>query len=145
MSWVNLPPVWLLGFLGAAWGMARLTQPGPPILVWTGAGLVVAGLVLAVWAALAFRAARTTIVPRMKPSALVSRGPYRASRNPIYLADLMILAGAALILRAPWALVLVVPFQQVLLRLFVLPEEAVLEAELGQPYRDYKARVPRWL
>ena len=57
----------------------------------------------------------------------------------------LILAGAALILRAPWALLLVIPFQQVLLRLFVLPEEAVLEAELGQPYLEFKARVPRWL
>jgi protein-S-isoprenylcysteine O-methyltransferase Ste14 len=145
VSAVNLPPVWLLAFMGLAWGVSRVTAPGPAWLAWAGWGLVAAGLALAVWAALCFRAARTSIVPRERPSALVTSGPYRLSRNPIYLADLVILAGVALILRAPWALGLLAPFQQVLLRLFVLPEEAVLEAELGRRYLDYKARVRRWV
>ena len=57
----------------------------------------------------------------------------------------MILAGVALILGSPLALILVIPFQQVLLRLFVLPEEAVLARDLGQPYRYFMARVPRWI
>ncbi len=61
------------------------------------------------------------------------------------MADLAILAGAALILGAPLALLLLMPFRQVLLRRFILPEEAMLERELGWPYRDYKARVRRWL
>ena len=52
-------------------------------------------------------------------------GPYSFSRNPIYLADLVILAGVALVVGAPLALILLVPFQQVLLRQFILPEEAV--------------------
>lgn len=145
MSRANLPPVWLVAFAGMAWAVSRLTAPGPVWLIWAGAALVVAGLALAVWAALAFRRARTSIVPRQRPSALVATGPYRHSRNPIYLADLAILAGVALILRAPWALALVPVFQQVLLRLFILPEEAVLEQDLGQPYRDFRARVRRWL
>jgi len=100
---------------------------------------------LSVWAALSFRRVRTTIVPYQPPSALVTTGPYRFSRNPIYVADLMILAGAALVLGAPLALVLMVPFHQVLLRLFILPEEAVLRRELGQPYLDFQARVRRWI
>lgn len=145
MSAINLPPVWLIAFIAAAWGIARVTAPGPAGLVWAGWALVAAGLAVMVWAALAFRRARTSIVPRQRPSALVASGPYRVSRNPIYLADLVILAGVALILRAPWALVLLVPFWQVLLRLFILPEEEVLAQDLGQPYTDYKARVRRWL
>lgn len=145
MTRVNLPPVWLVGFIALAWAVTQVTAPGPSWLVWAGWALVAAGLALAVWAALAFRRARTSIVPRQRPSALVSTGPYRYSRNPIYLADLVILAGVALILRAPWALLLVPAFQQVLLRQFILPEEAVLEQDLGQPYRAYRARVRRWL
>lgn len=145
MTYLNLPPVWLAGFIAAAWGVSRVTSPGPPGLVWAGTALVLAGIALMVWAAIAFRRAGTTIVPRERPSALVASGPYMWSRNPIYLADLVILAGAALILRAPWAVLLVLPFQQVLLRLFILPEEAVLEQDLGRPYLDYKARVRRWL
>jgi len=141
---INYPPVWLLLFIAGAWGIARLWAP------WGGAApagwvLIAAGVALSVWAALSFRRVRTTIVPYQPPSALVTTGPYRFSRNPIYVADLMILAGAALVLGAPLALVLMVPFHQVLLRLFILPEEAVLRRELGQPYLDFQARVRRWI
>lgn len=142
---LNLPPVWLALFLGLAWAIAQVSAPLGAALAWPGWALVAAGLGLAVWAAVAFRRAGTTIMPGEPPSALVEAGPYRFSRNPIYLADLAILAGAALILGSPLALVLLVPFQQVLLRFFVLPEEAVLERDLGESYRDYRARVRRWL
>ena len=145
MKRLNFPPVWLAGFIAAAWGMARIRAPLGDALIWPGWVLIAAGIALAVWSAVAFRRARTTIVPHQSPSALVETGPYRYSRNPIYLADLVILAGAALILGAPLALILLVPFHQVLLRLFVLPEEAVLTRELGQPYLDFMARVRRWL
>ena len=141
---LNSPPVWLVGFIAAAWGLARLWAPLGDGLVWPGWTLVAAGIALAVWSAAAFRRARTTIVPHQPPSALVETGPYRFSRNPIYLADLVILAGAALILGAPHALILLVPFREVLLRLFIRPEEAVLARDLGQPYLAYKARVRRW-
>lgn len=145
MRSVNLPPVWMLGFIALAWGLSRITAAGPGWLVWVGWALVAAGLALMIWAALQFRAARTTLVPHERPSALVNLGPYRLSRNPIYLADLLILAGVVLILRAPLGLGLLLPFQQVLLRLFILPEEAVLDRDLGKAYRDYKARVRRWI
>lgn len=142
---LNLPPVWLALFIALAWGFAQVSAPLGGRLAWAGWALVALALGLVVWAALAFRRAGTSIVPREPPSALVESGPYRWSRNPIYLADLMILAGAALILGAPLALVLLVPFREALLRLFILPEEAMLERDLGQPYRDYSARVRRWL
>ena len=145
MKRLNAPPVWLAGFIAAAWGMARLWAPLGDALVWPGWALVGAGVALAVWSAVAFRRAGTTIVPHQRPSALVESGPYRFSRNPIYLADLVILAGVALIFGTPLALVLLVPFREVLRRLFILPEEAVLESDLGPAYLDYKARVPRGL
>jgi protein-S-isoprenylcysteine O-methyltransferase Ste14 len=145
MKHLNLPPVWLAGFIAAAWGMARIWAPLGDALVWPGWALIIAGIALTIWSAVAFRRARTTIVPHQNPSALVETGPYRFSRNPIYLADLVILAGVALILGAPLALILLVPFQRVLLRLFILPEEAVLTRELGQPYLNFRARVRRWL
>ena len=145
MKHLNMPPVWLIGFMAAAWGLARLWAPLGDMLLWPGLGLVAVGIALIVWSALAFRRARTTIVPHQPPSALVEAGPYRFSRNPIYLADLVILAGAALIFGAPLALILLVPFREILLRLFILPEEAVLERDLGPAYLDYKARVPRGL
>jgi protein-S-isoprenylcysteine O-methyltransferase Ste14 len=141
---LNLPPVWLIGFMAAAWGLARLWAPLGEMLLWPGRGLIALGIVLIVWSGLAFRRARTTIVPHQPPSALVETGPYRFSRNPIYLADLVILAGWALGLGAPLALILLAPFREILLRRFILPEEAVLERDLGPAYLDYKARVGRW-
>jgi protein-S-isoprenylcysteine O-methyltransferase Ste14 len=141
---LNTPPVWLIGFIAIAWGLARLWAPLEDALVWPGWALVAAGITLIIWSALAFLKARTTIVPHQAPSALIETGPYRFSRNPIYLADLVILAGVALILGAPLALILLVPFREVLLRLFILPEEVVLERDLGRAYLDYKDRSRRW-
>jgi protein-S-isoprenylcysteine O-methyltransferase Ste14 len=145
MKTLNLPPFWLIAFIAVAWAMAQVWAPWGSALVWPGWTLVAAGLALAIWCAVVFRRSRTTIVPRELPSALVESGPYRYSRNPIYLADLVILAGVALILGAPLALGLLVPFYLVLQHQFILPEEAVLERELGQPYLDFKARVRRWI
>ena len=102
MTHLNMPPVWLIGFMVATWGLARLWAPLGDMLVWPGRGLIAVGIALIVWSALVFRRARTTIVPHRAPSALVEAGPYRFLRNPIYLADLAILAGAALILGAAY-------------------------------------------
>jgi protein-S-isoprenylcysteine O-methyltransferase Ste14 len=145
LHWANHPPVWLALFGAIAWGMARLWSPWGEAARWPGLALIIAGCGVIAWSGLTFLRAGTTIRPHERPSALVARGPFRVSRNPIYLAMLVILAGMALGMGAPLALLLLLPFQQVLLRLFVLPEEAVLERDLGQPYRDYKARVRRWI
>ena len=145
MKYVNLPPVWMAGFMLLAWGISRMTPPGPEWLVHPGWTLVATGAAVAIWGIVTLRRAGTTVIPGERPNALAEAGPFRFSRNPIYLSDLLFVAGLALILRAPWAVFLVVPFQQVLQRLFILPEEAVLEQDLGQPYRDYKARVRRWI
>ena len=72
-------------------------------------------------------------------------GPYRFSRNPIYLADLLILAGWGLILGAPLALLLVLPMLWMLREWFVKGEEEVLAERFGGAYSDYCARVRRWI
>ena len=142
---INVPTTWYIGFIALTCIIAQVWAPLGAFFAWIGWVLVAVALVVFVWAAVQFRLAGTTIVPGEEPSALVSGGPYRFSRNPIYLADLVILAGVALILGSPVALLLVIPFQQVLLRLFILPEEAILKRDLGQPYRYFMAKVPRWI
>ena len=145
MKFLNLPPVWLIGFMALSWWLARFWAPLGDRLLWPGWGLIAAGIALMVWSALAFRRARTTIVPHQPPSGLVETGPYRYSRNPIYLADLVILGGWVLALGSPLWLILLVAYHQVLLRFFILPEEAVLTRDLSQPYVDFMARVRRWI
>lgn len=142
---LDYPPVWLALFMGLAWGISLFHAPLGGMLVGTGAFLIAGGVALAIWAALAFRRARTTIVPHENPSALVDTGPYRFSRNPIYLADLLILGGWCLCLGAPVALVLLIPFQVVLTLRFIRPEEARLATHLGPAYAAYRARVRRWI
>lgn len=142
---LDYPPVWLLAFMGAAWALAAVWAPLGAVWVWIGAALAAASVALMIWAALAFRRAGTTIVPHREPSALVATGPFRFSRNPIYLADLGILTGWSLWLGTPLGLLLVWPLKSVLERRFVRPEETVLARDLGQPYLEWKARVRRWL
>ncbi|MEM7058385.1 MAG: isoprenylcysteine carboxylmethyltransferase family protein [Pseudomonadota bacterium] len=143
--WINLPPVWLFAFMGLAWWIAQFYAPLGDGLLWVGRALIGASLLLIIWAALAFHRARTTIIPHLEPNALVETGPYRYSRNPIYVADLAILAGWCISLGNPFALGLLFPFYAVLLGFFIRPEEERLKTHLGQHYVDYCARVRRWI
>lgn len=143
--WLDWPPVWTLIFMGIAWVLALIWAPLDGAIAMLGVLLAVTGIGLMAWSALAFRRAKTTIVPRESPDALVEDGPYRFSRNPIYLADLMLLAGWSLWLGTPAGLLLAWPLAEVLKRRFILPEEALLETELGPPYAEWKARTRRWL
>ena len=91
------------------------------------------------------RLTQQQMVPHETPTALVATGPFRFSRNPIYLADLLILAGWSLTLGAPFALLLLLPFAWVLKTRFILPEEARAATALGPDYADYRTRVRRWI
>ncbi|MEO1491557.1 MAG: isoprenylcysteine carboxylmethyltransferase family protein [Pseudomonadota bacterium] len=145
LKYLDYPPIWLIAFMALAWGISEFHAPFGSAFLMTGAGIIFLGVALAIWAAVSFLMARTTIIPHRPPSALVDTGPFERMRNPIYLADLMILIGWSLAIGAPAALVLVPIFWWVLLKRFVLPEEARLEQHLGQPYLDYKSRVRRWI
>ena len=144
----DLPPVWLRLGLGLAWLLAtymplvRLFGP-----VWQAAGvfLALAGLGLILWAALWFRRKRTTIEPHHAPGALIVEGPYRYSRNPIYLGLLAILTGAVLWHGALSGLPLPFAFAAILTRRFVAPEEAALRRAFGAEAERYLAGTRRWV
>ncbi|MAM25951.1 MAG: S-isoprenylcysteine methyltransferase, partial [Rhodobacteraceae bacterium] len=74
---LNYPPVWLVGFMALAWLIARFHAPWGGAYVVFGYILMGLGVAIMVWAATAFRKARTTIVPHQPPTALVRSGPYR--------------------------------------------------------------------
>lgn len=140
------PPVWLAAFVALAWAVARAwPMPEVPALAWAGRGLVGLGLVLMAAAAAQMFGMRTTVIPRQDPSALVTGGVFRISRNPIYLADAMVLAGLALHWAAWPALVLVPAFLAVITRRFIRGEEARLRAAFGAEFEAFAARTRRWL
>ncbi len=92
-----------------------------------------------------FRRAKTTLRPFEPSSALLTTGPYRISRNPIYLAMTLVLISLALGLGNLTPLFLPVLFTLTIDRLFVRHEERMLVASFGVQYEDYCARVRRWL
>lgn len=143
---LDYPPVWLAAFLGLAWGLSRWLPGGFGGLgLLPGWALIVAGLALMGLAAGAMRAARTTIIPHEQPSALVEGGIFAFTRNPIYLGDVLILLGAALVWDVAAALPLAPVLGAILQRRFILPEEARLRAAFGPAFEAYAARVRRWL
>ena len=147
-KWIDLPPVWLVLFMALAWGMARVVpvvEFAGPAALWAGRALIALGLGVMVWAAVHFRRQRTTIIPHQAPSALVTSGPFALSRNPIYLADLVILAGWTIQLGALSPLILIWPLARILQARFILPEEARLTAAFPEAFPAYQSRTRRWI
>jgi protein-S-isoprenylcysteine O-methyltransferase Ste14 len=143
---LDYPPFWLLAALGVVWGEAwAWPKPVPQGMALAGQGLFWLGLGLLALASLSFWRARTTIVPHNTPSALITGGLYRLSRNPIYLGDALILCGVALKYGAVTGLVLLPVFVWVITRRFIAPEEARLRAAFGAQAERYFQRTRRWL
>jgi protein-S-isoprenylcysteine O-methyltransferase Ste14 len=118
---------------------------GRPATAWLGAVLISAGFVLAAWADIMFVRAHTTVIPHRAASALVTGGPFRFSRNPIYSALSLITVGAALLIGTWWPLATLVP-ALVIVRLWVIgPEERYLANTFGADYEAYCKKVRRWL
>lgn len=145
---VDLPPIWLIGMLGIGYGVDKVL-PGLGFgFGWSanlGTVLVVIGLALMGFAVPAFMRARTSIIPRRMPRRILTTGIYRLTRNPIYLGDALVLGGMFLRWDVLPALVLVPVFIRLITRRFILGEEAGLLHEFGEEFRDWAARVRRWL
>ncbi|QYK40421.1 MAG: isoprenylcysteine carboxylmethyltransferase family protein [Paracoccaceae bacterium] len=144
---IDLPPVWLLGCLGVARSLDLLVPWSlfGPAGGRVGAVVVAIGVVLMLAAAAQMAAARTTLVPRREPAALVTGGVFRLSRNPIYLADTLILAGAILWWDVAHAAPLVFFFMALIQFRFILPEEMALRRRFGDSYDIWAARTGRWI
>ena len=124
---------WSLGFFPGGVGRA---------LGW---GLIGLGLAGFAWALAAIWGHHTTVNPYKAASSLVTRGPFAHSRNPIYVSDWFVYLGVPLLLGTAWPLLLA-PLVWLTMRYGVIAhEEAHLLAKFGDEYRDYLARVRRWL
>lgn len=145
---VDLPPVWLLGHLALAWGIARLL----PFLVFPflaakliGAALILAGVALMFWAVAAFRTHQTSVVPHQMPRRIITTGPFARTRNPIYLGDAMVLAGVVLWWGAWPALALIPLFIALITRRFIAPEEARMKQNFETEFTRFAEKTPRWV
>lgn len=143
-----LPPVIFLAAIVAMYAIDRVVPAAQWVQgTWRLAGAVplLLGLGLAVWASQLFLRVGTAIKPTDTPTVLVRRGPFRMSRNPMYLGLVLMLVGLAIGLGSamPW----VVPptFVAIIHYRFVRYEERKMEAQFGADYLAYKRKVRRWI
>ncbi|HZP10107.1 isoprenylcysteine carboxylmethyltransferase family protein [Methyloceanibacter sp.] len=145
------PPLLFLGALALGCLMSLIVPLGPRLASPNGNALAVGftfiafGFVLAGMSARALRRAGTEIVPGRPASALVTTGPYRITRNPIYIGLTLVYFGLSIVMTSLWVLLLLIPTLMILQHGIVMPEEAYLKRRFGAPYRKYQAHVPRWL
>jgi protein-S-isoprenylcysteine O-methyltransferase Ste14 len=140
------PPVWLAAVLAGAWALDQLIQVqiGPPAPE-AGIGLAFLAVAWLGWALVTMLRARTDPRPHTEDAVLLTHGPFRFGRNPIYLGFLL-LATAAALAEGTLAFWLAVPALHILLdRLVIAREEAYLATRFGQAYAAYAARVRRWM
>lgn len=145
---IDIPPFWLLGAMFLAWLQAVLL-PGLTYGFGTarllGIALALGGVALMFWSVMAFRRARTSVVPHQMPKRIITDGPFRISRNPIYLGDLMVLTGAILWWGA-WPSVVLIPlFGWIIERRFIALEEARMKQNFASEFEEFAAKTPRWL
>lgn len=143
------PPVLYLGALLIGF-MIHAFSPQPilasvPVHQGLGVLFIVASSALARWSFVTMRQLGTTANPREPSTALAIHGPFRLSRNPIYLAMTGLYLGISFIVNSWWPLVLLVPLLLVMQWGVVLREERYLAKQFGQTYLEYKSRVRRWL
>lgn len=143
-----IPPVVYFGPFGLIWALQwrqPWTIPGGAAVGVGGLALVLTGIALTVWSAATLQRARTTVIPWERVSAIVTTGPFRFSRNPIYLADAIAYVGASLLIHSWWPLVALPGILLVIRRKVIDREESYLTERFGDPYREYQRRVRRWL
>ena len=148
MKWLDIPPVWLAGMAFLTWhsrGPLGALSFGYGIAQRIGAALIAAGIAIFFLVFLRMQAHKTTPIPHMSPNALVTDGIFALTRNPIYLGELFILSRPILRWNAPLAIPLVFLFQFILLRRFILPDEAWMREHFGVEFDQYAEKTPRWL
>lgn len=149
MKWIDLPPVWLAGCIALAWAQAQYLPLGLGFgPVWAdllGGLLVGGGLVLMALAVTEMRRQKTTLMPHETPSRLVQSGIFTRSRNPIYLGDVMVLAGLILYFEAVLALPLIPVLTWILEKRFIIGEENRMRRTFRSDWARYEQKVRRWV
>lgn len=134
--------VLILGVL-LNWGLPLVFFPGRSAQI-AGVIIVVLGFLIGGSGVIEMRRAHTSPDPREPTTALVEKGVFRYTRNPLYLSLFVFFLGVAVFFDVLWLILLFPVFFFVVERWTVKPEESYLERKFGETYLQYKKRVPRW-
>ena len=118
---------------------------GHAVALWPGLTLAVFSVGIAIWGVATMRAAGTNVNPFLPTTAIVTSGPFRFSRNPLYLALTLLYFGLTVAFNTWWGIVVLVPLLIIMHFGVVLREERYLEKKFGDEYRRYKAKVGRYV
>jgi len=145
---IALPPfLYLAAFLVVL--LLRWIRPWPILpprfVPWAGIGMLIAGLAIGIPGRLALRSAGTSVKPTQPTTAIVTRGTYRLTRNPLYVGLTCFFIGLTLAFDTGWGFVVLLPLLVVMHFGVVRREERYLEAKFGEEYRQYRGRVRRYL
>jgi protein-S-isoprenylcysteine O-methyltransferase Ste14 len=142
------PPLIYLGTLlvwPAVDHLMPLDMPLSPEVRLGGFGLMLLGFVVDGWAMLTLQRAQTTIMPHRGALVLVSDGPYRFSRNPIYVGNTIVIAGLGVVVASWWLLLGAFVATALVFVLAVRREEMHLALRFGAAWDSYASRVGRWI
>ena len=114
-------------------------------LLWPGVALAVLAVAIAMWGRSTMHAAGTNISPLKPANSIVTTGPFRFTRNPLYLSITLLYLGLILISDTWWGMICLLPLLVVMHNGVVLREEHYLEQKFGETYRNYRASVRRYL
>jgi protein-S-isoprenylcysteine O-methyltransferase Ste14 len=145
---IRPPLIWgLTVFFGVLldWFVPLPFLPTGVPAAWIGAIVFMLGVALFAWAIVTISRAGSNVPTNQPTTTIVESGPYRYTRNPIYLGMFLGLIGLAVAFDALWLLILLVPFALLIRSAVVAREEAYLERKFGDIYRSYRSRVRRWL
>jgi len=145
---VRPPIMWVVAVLAGLvlnWLMPLPFIPAAVPAAWLGALVFVVALALFGWAIATMTRAGTNVPSKLPTTTIVDIGPFRFTRNPIYVGMMLGLIGLAVAFNSLWLLLMLVPFALVIRYVVVASEEAYLERKFGDAYRSYCARVRRWL
>jgi protein-S-isoprenylcysteine O-methyltransferase Ste14 len=127
------------------WLMPLPFVPAAMFAGWVGGAVFILAFALFAWAIITITRAGSNVPTNMPATSIVDTGPYRFTRNPIYLGMMLGLIGLAIAFDSAWLLVTLVLFFLVIRYGVVAREEVYLERKFGEVYRGYRARVRRWL
>lgn len=132
--------------LNYVWPIDPGFAPAPSVRYWVGGAIaVLAVLCLGLWSVVIFRRSGENENPWKPTARIVERGPFRLTRNPMYLQMVLVCIGLAIVLWNVWILLLTPLCAWTLQRLAIRPEEVYLEGKFGESYVAYKKRVRRWI
>lgn len=112
---------------------------------WSGLLFLLAGAILNIWADQLFKRNNTTVKPDETPTLLIKNGPFRFSRNPMYLGMEFLLVGVGIILGSVTSFMGAVLFLLIMEVRFIRQEEKILSEKFGDEFKAYKKKVARWI